>query len=403
MFDLRTRIEPRAPHATGGTRCRPTLEVLEDRTLLSTGTDIQMLSDRTADSQSLTFDYAIVNQDLGQPFDVGLFRSQDTTGSNEIELADVVISANQAQIGSTIVPVANALAVGSHEVTVPLANGLPPDPALPYVIADANPGHTVPETDGANDTNNSAYFRTYTIGVVTHGYIFSGKFADASWVTAMANALQVEDHYDVAIAFNWANASNKAIPGVTIQEGARMARMVEAAATNLPLGPNDTVDVHFIGHSRGAVVISQALEDLQNTRVSALQEGYLWMTMLDPHPANNNLRKSGDGFSAQNSIVGNLAVSQYRQFQAAAQDPQVVVPPDVDYADDYFQHTAADTFPSSSTERVLNLWGENHVIDHSAQPVHYTSLTSPGLGHSEVHDWYMAQIIPQLGGAFLPL
>jgi hypothetical protein len=64
----------------------------------------------------------------------------------------------------------------------------------------------------------------------------------------------------------------------------------------------DVVDVQFIGHSRGGVVISEALQDLNNSNANDpgdnfapgtlphwLSAGYPMMTMLDPHPANNNI------------------------------------------------------------------------------------------------------------------
>ena len=59
------------------------------------------------------------------------------------------------------------------------------------------------------------------------------------------------------------------------------------------LGSNDVVDVQFIGHSRGSVVISQALMDLSDTNPDSqydiadvpswLSSSYMMMTMLDPH------------------------------------------------------------------------------------------------------------------------
>jgi hypothetical protein len=60
------------------------------------------------------------------------------------------------------------------------------------------------------------------------------------------------------------------------------------------------VDLQLIGHSRGSVVITRAMQDLQNdlSKIPQAAGGYWLLTYLDPHPAHaNNVVK----FSIANS------------------------------------------------------------------------------------------------------
>ena len=84
---------------------------------------------------------------------------------------------------------------------------------------------------------------------------------------------------------------------------------------------------------------SQALQDLDGTTDPVLAGGYVKMTLLDPHPANNAY-----GLASFNGPFGVLVAGPALiAFQAAAHDPQVVIPPNVDAWDDIYQNT-----PSSS-------------------------------------------------------
>ena len=58
------------------------------------------------------------------------------------------------------------------------------------------------------------------------------------------------------------------------------------AASQFPA--DDPVDVHFIGHSEGAVVNGLAIREMNRHETPELRAGYLEETMLDPHAANNH-------------------------------------------------------------------------------------------------------------------
>ena len=163
----------------------------------------------------------------------------------------------------------------------------------------------------------------------------------------MAQDLQSIDGFDRVIPFDWSATPNLPIPGVTQAEGSLLATAIVLTADVAVLSdgrPGDVVNLDVIGHSRGSVVISQALQDLVGTTDSVLDGGYKAMTMLDPHPANNS-------FATQTASFGNNTFSQlvvkpfYIAFQFAAQDPQVIIPSNVDRADLYFQHAPASAFP----------------------------------------------------------
>ncbi len=133
-----------------------------------------------------------------------------------------------------------------------------------------------------------ANFRIWPVGAVTHGYTLTGNlFGQTGWVNDMANILRA-DGYDYVDAFHWEKQSRQKKAGVTVTEGQRLAKEVQdwvaAAIKSGKIGPNDVVDLHFIGHSRGSVVISQAFLALTKTKIPQLQHGYDIMTMLDPHP-----------------------------------------------------------------------------------------------------------------------
>ena len=78
----------------------------------------------------------------------------------------------------------------------------------------------------------TASFRTHVIAVVTHGGLQdkSEKHGPA-WELAMAASLRREG-FDVVIPFNWVAESSD--PGAAAQQGARLARMVLAAANRFP-------------------------------------------------------------------------------------------------------------------------------------------------------------------------
>ncbi len=191
---------------------------------------------------------------------------------------------------------------------------------------------------------------------------------------------------------------------MTEAEGSLLATAIVLTADTMVLGegsPGDVVDLDLIGHSRGAVVISQALQDLDGTTFPALAGGFKKMTLLDPHPANNGYSKPD--YSAGSDRLSRALVRIYRWLQAHMQDPQVIIPPNVDEADLYYQHSPASAFPRGSEEAHLNLWGEDPslIVNQSSAPLTVLNLTGDvdpdfgTIGHSEVPLWYDKYIVQQ--------
>jgi hypothetical protein len=215
----------------------------------------------------------------------------------------------------------------------------------------------------------------------------------------MAAALQQRDGYEAVIAFNWAFLSFLPTP-LAIQLAANQlhSQVVSQADQLAGQHPGDVVDINFIGHSRGTVVVSQVLQDLVGTTDPALRGGYMQMTLLDPHPANNLYGQfSLNPFIEEASSFAGLVLA----FQFLTQDPQVVVPANVAQVDLFHEQTpSAQIFPDP-LEFFLNLWGDppSEIRNDSAHPIldrTLTNVNAPGIGligHTETHSWYEANVV----------
>src|SRR6185437_4126034 len=195
--------------------------------------------------------------------------------------------------------------------------------------------------------------RTHVIAVITHGGKQPKSWAKGGppWERRMASQL-LADGYDSVIPYNWVEVSST--PGSAVKQGPRVAALVAQAAAQYPA--NEPVDVHFIGHSEGAVVNSQAILWLnKNGWPANAQAGYLKVTMLDPHAANNNI--TAPQYSVSNGLLGAIAKEEINAYQSKAKDPLPVVTPNVQDAEVFYQHTPVrQTF--GSNDGIYNLWGQ---------------------------------------------
>mgnify|MGYP001151053278 CR=1 FL=1 len=321
---------------------------------------VAMLSATTNDSRGVTVDYQVRwSSGVGSPpLQLGVYRSADA----EFDASDVLLGSWSAAAGSS------AAATGAHEVTIPLKDGLAIDTARPFVLVVANPN----DPGATTDPGRTASFRTYAIGVVTHGGIIN-----QSWKVAPPWALQIgklmeREGYDAVIPYGWVKDSN--VAGRAARQGPRLARRINALADQFP--ESAVVDLHMVGHSEGTVVNSLALSILQTTAAPQLQRGFVKDTMLDPHAANNN---SPGQFSTSNSIMGAIARSVVTGFQADAEDPAVFVPANVDAAEVFYQHTQVGRTHEGGD---YNLWGQVPVPNRGDRPIHYYNLTATGASHS---------------------
>ena len=108
------------------------------------------------------------------------------------------------------------------------------------------------------EPEQTASFRVYTIGIVTHGGI-----QDPSWTHGPPWELETaymmrHEGFDSVIAYNWVLQSST--PGAAIKQSPRLARMILDAASKFPA--NAPVDLEFIGHSEGTVVNTYAIVKL---------------------------------------------------------------------------------------------------------------------------------------------
>ena len=363
-------------------------EMLETRLALSTmpapTPAIQMLSATTGDSKSVTIEYR-VNQppDASTPLQFGVYRSSSGQFNSSGTSVYLFTPTSSGQSAPTLDQNGRpATAVGTHELTISLPQGLPPYPEKPYVVVVADPSS--PSAQG--DPSQTASFRTYTIGIVTHGGI-----QDPSWKHGPPWELEIaymmkHEGYDAVIPYNWTAQSGT--PGEAIKQSPKLAAMILRAASKFPA--SDPVNLDFIGHSEGTVVNTYAIVKLESTMTPELKAGYIVDTLLDPHAANNNL--PGQQISFAGPLAG-LARSIVTNYQSEAKDPPAFVPSIVDQAQVFFQHTAA------TAGGIYNLWGQVPVRSDGPL-VHYYNLSDMGVTHSGkrgVALWYRNFIAPTVG------
>ena len=347
---------------------------------------IQMISATTVDSKSVTIDYK-VNQagSSATPIQFGIYRSSDGKFDSSDSLVGTFTPVTPG--GSSAVTLDQsgqvATAQGSHQLTIPLAQGLPPFPEKPYVVVVADP--SLPSA--TLDPSQTASFRTYTIGIVTHGGIQDTSWKHGPpWELQMAYEMRHEG-YDSVIAYNWVAQSND--PGSAIKQSPRLALAILHAASKFPASA--PVDLDFIGHSEGTVVNTYTIVKLEDMMTPGMKSGYITDTLLDPHAANNDL--PGQQLSITGGVLAPLARSIITNYQSEAKDPPVFVPSVVDQAQVFFEHTAA------TTSGIYNLWGQVPVKS-DGPVVHYFNLTPSKVTHSGktgIQFWYRNFIVPALG------
>ena len=367
-------------------------EGLEPRWLLSspgaTLPAIQMISATTVDSKSVTIEYQVnESPDAASPLQFGVYRSSNGQFNSSDSLVGTI---TLVPPGSTAAGTPETLdqsgqpatAVGVHALTIPLPQGLPPFPEKPYVLVVADPSMPSATTD----PEQTASFRVYTIGIVTHGGI-----QDPSWTHGPPWEIETgymmrHEGYDSVIAYNWAEESST--PGEAIKQSPKLAALILDVASKFPA--SDPVDLDFIGHSEGTVINTYAMVKLEHEMTPQLKAGFIEDTLLDPHAANENVPGQQMSFNGALAGLASLIVNDY---QAEANDPPVFIPPIVDEAQVFFEHSQA------TPGAIYNLWGQVPVKTNGPI-VHYYNLTDMGVTHSGktgVNYWFRDFIAPTLG------
>jgi hypothetical protein len=242
------------------------------------------------------------------------------------------------------------------------------------------------------DPQQTAAFRTYVIGIVTHGGLINSSWKHGPpWQLQIATILKRQG-YDAVIPYSWVTDSSKA--GRAAIQGPRLARRILDTAAKLP--PASPVDLHFIGHSEGMVVNTQAMVALEKSMTPELRAGYIMDTMLDPHAASNSMPGQ---YSVSGGIFGALASGLIHNYQSQAKDPGVYVPSIVDAAQVFYQHTRA-SHDHGVNGGTYNLWGQVPVPNYSNNPIAYYNLTAAGATHSGNYGvalWYRNFVARTLG------
>ncbi len=336
---------------------------------------VHMLAATTLDSKGVTVTYQVEGTAPSGPIALAVDRSATpAAGPGDMPVGTATIS--PTQLDSAGHP---ATAPGEHTVTVPLLGGLPDNPEHPYVVVTADPG---------GPATSEASFRVFTIGVIVHGgdEASSADKYGPGWEPLLAKGLRAEG-YDFVIPFVW--ASKSATAGDAAKEVPRLARMIANAAAMAPAG--DVVDLHVIAHSEGTVIASRALQAL--TPPPALAQGWVELTLLDPYPATSS---AGPQWSADSGVVNDIVHGIMDTYQGWAHDPVPYVAAIVDDAQVVYQRTPIGLAKTG----LVNFWGRVPVAAAPGVPVHYASLTGPGVSHSgdfDVRDWYWKNLVPLLG------
>ncbi len=344
--------------------------------------DIRLISATTKDSSHIRFVYEVVAGPLmSATVPVQVYRSSDATLEPQ---ADSLIFEGVLQ----------GLTTGeqTQDLTIP-ASGLALSPTQPFffVVVDLptedRPQGVILES---NEDNNVATFRKHSLAVVVHGLTFGD--VPPAWVDLMATAL-FEEGYDAVLPVDWAVISHEFRAGVPQEFGATLADDVLDQIADMELGPQDRVDVHWIGHSRGVVVVSQSLLAwAQTTLPVAVSAGWLKVTALDPHPAKNRPVKT----MSVNHLnpLGPVLAFGTKIFQAIANDPDVVLPISlIDESELYFQR--AEWYILSPDEvyfdYLANYWGEAPLPGIALNKTF--NITQPRLSHFEVPNYYIDVIL----------
>jgi hypothetical protein len=218
--------------------------------------DIAMTSATTEDSKSVDFAYTLTGGALDQPFTVGVYRSPNPN----FKLDQFDPQTDQV-VGTFAIPATDdsgqaSTSAGTHHITkLVVPSGLPPDTGHEYVFVVADPSNAIGLPDRSND---EAYFRKFVLGAVSHGQWFPTSLPVVpAWEVQMTRVLTSIGRYDAVIPYDWVFRTLIQDSRVVPAEGAMLAQLVTARADQLAgAHQGDVVDVHFIGHSRGAGVIS---------------------------------------------------------------------------------------------------------------------------------------------------
>lgn len=363
--------------------------------------DIEIKPDTVKMVGPTTIQFTYQTKDVTTGFKVGIYRS----AYPEFNLSDLNYSGDPNQTVAIFLGLQYfdpSEAVTTATIDVGDRDKLGIDPNRPYVFVVADPDNSVNES---NESNNSAKFQKHVVAVVTHGYVLPFFASNPAWTGVIAGALR-DRGYESVTTYDWSKTSGEKDP----QAIARATRGLVAQLQLANYPANDVVDVHLIGHSRGTIVVTQAMGILiAEISTPQTQFGYKKLTLLDPHPANPR----SEGYYSLNpkwSRSAGVMYSEYDKFRKTVQDPNIIIPSGVDEAEVFFQRTTAqdasvvlnalsedrNLVPSDS---VINLWGvgPEGIVSYAAKTrfknVTFTTDSNgqkrpTGISHTSIHGYY---------------
>jgi hypothetical protein len=324
-----------------------------------------------------------VHRPLDAPLDLQVVRSADERLSpDDSFLASLPISRDRdgRPIGEP----------GTHEVLLPLPDSLHLIPARPFVLVNtahqADPSPDAALTDATPPRVPASALQLRTLGVVIHGGLQPRSPNTPIWTRKFARALR-DQGYDTAFPYGW--AADSSTPGKAIQQVPRLVRLIRQAVADMP--GDGPVQLHLIGHSQGAGIAAQTMRALQHDPPERLAKGYWKLTLLDPHAANT--AAPGTQYSTVGGLLGTLGRAVIDSYKADADDPLIAIPPRVDEAEVFYQHTPVSLDPDH--DELYNLFGQVPVFGTAR----YYELNGPMIMHSGgsgVPSWYFSHVIPTL-------
>ncbi len=361
---------------------------------------ITLVSATTPDAQNISVDYFVNPSGAKQPIRFVVYRA------NKPDLDDASVQATE--IGAEEISTPQFLTVGAHkheshtEVKLKMTDPLIPDTAHPYIIVKAI----------CNGVESTTYFRKWMLGVISHGYEIRAApwdkvglgiaqdFTIPQWESQMANSLKIFDRYDDVIPFDWMHTCAIPESGYVDKESERLESLVSQWISEHQQHTGDVVDLHLIGHGRGAVIVSKVLTQMSKRSMeqpSHFGGSYIQVTLLDPHPSNNELEVQSSDLGVMpdldlddiSEMIGKIfelkdkkiladtwptiyhmlkftyehvpEMSQVGtdKFHSNVKDSPVAIPPGVKKLDVWWQHTKAKTLKSNfqTTDWILNPWG----------------------------------------------
>ena len=192
-------------------------------------------------------------------------------------------------------------------------------------------------------------------------YLYDRNTASFIDVTEPDFEIYRNENKEKILVFNWGISSNDDVYGhAEAAAEALFVGLINSQFLNVT-NPNANKSFHFIGHSRGTVVVSECIQ-----RMGCYQIPISYVTSLDPHDFNED------------------DVPEDANFQ----DPAVQIWDKVKYADNFY-NIPSGWQPFNPSGRSLAQLESNSL--------HYNRNLSalPSMGHTEVKDYYFGTIKPE--------